>query len=570
MLLWLSLGVLFLGSGLERPFVVGASKDWALHTQMTMSSHRSWVIYRQYPAWDPYDCGGISGASNLQNNGSSPTQLFLWIFGFWAGWKLAMLALLVLGCEGAYQYCLVRGVRGIAALLAGVLFGFSGRITQAFVDGHPHFLGFLLFPWLLVALERGARDDWRHWLLGGLFWAWMFNDGGVVTTPMSAMVLAFHSLALVLERAFQREARPTWYRPLVGFAVMGLVGAALSAATVLPAISDWLAFPRVWLRTEHYSLGKLFGLLFERTRHEGFIVEGTSYIGTWTAVLFLAALLSRDRRAAALLALIVATLLMATGDGGVSGLYDLQKKLPIYRNLRNPFRYTLFTGLYLSLGAALGVDLLERGLVRLGEARAAASPRWFAAARRPIASVAVVLLTLGVAAFSAHDVFGHNRLRMLRVWNTDAPARYEQPFRQSLGNPWDAYVWSSLNLGSLICFQAQAFPESRALKPNLAHEEYLSDPKAGRVRRVSWTPHRIELDVDLRYRTGLILNQNAHRGWNVSRGEIVDFRGLLAARIPAGSYRLVVYFSDPLVNYGTIISLLALSLVAYAGLRRRQ
>ncbi|MCA9523890.1 MAG: hypothetical protein KC609_23135 [Myxococcales bacterium] len=555
LLLWLGAGTLFLGLGLEHPTLSGAAKDWALHAQMTMSSHRSWVIYGQYPAWDPYECGGIPGASNLQNNGASPTQLLLWIFGFWAGWKLALLLFLVLGCEGTFQYARVRGIDGVPAMLAAVIFAFSGRIAQALVDGHPHFFGFLLFPWLLVALERGGRDSWRYYLLGGLVWAWIFNDGGVITTPMSALVLFLHTIGLTVEGVLDPARRRRWYAPLAGYASIGLCGLLISAITVVPAVAQWLDAPRVWLRTEHYSLAKILGLLFERTRLEGFIASGTSYVGSFSAALFLVALFTRDRRATAALTLIVVTLALATGDGGVAGLYDLQKKLPVLRYLRNPFRYTLFSGFYLALGAGLGAAAIERWLVGAVERlRNRETSLW---RRVPLPAFAIVigLFSAVLGGWVAQDVFRHNRARVRRAWAIEAPMRSEQSFRQSLGNPWDAYVWSSINLGSLICFQAQAFPESRSLRADLPAEEYLTDPKAGRVKRLRWSSQRIDLEVDLRYRTGLVVNQNAHRGWHTSRGEIVAYRGLVAARLPAGRYRVTLYFSDPLVNIGALISI---------------
>ncbi|MCA9524600.1 MAG: hypothetical protein KC609_26720 [Myxococcales bacterium] len=578
-ILWIGLATLFLGDGLWKPYSVGTTQDWRLQAHMTQSSHRSIARYGQFPAWDPYECGGIYGSGNLQNNGSSPTQLLAWIFGLMPGWKIAMLLMFILGLEGGFLYARWLGIDGLGAVLAACAFCFSGRFAQALIDGHPHFLGFLLFPWVVLSLEKGFRD-WRWTVLGGLFMAWIFADGGAVSTPMTAMVLLFHTIYFSVCFAVSRDPGPRWFRPPVALAAMALVTALVSAVILLPALSSWAEAPRVWTRPQHFPLPRILGLLFIKPTLGGLIGVGTSYAGELTLGLFLAMLLFRDRLTPQLLVLFVVAVALSTGDHGLFGIYDWQKKLPLFRNLRHPFRYTLFAAFYLALGAGRGLALLEHHLLELverwsgraGIATAARgggdgdastegarerAPRWRVALRYP-AIVLGLMLVAGLGYLASAEVYRVNRKRVAKVFTVPTPRPFEQPFHQSVGSPHAANVWSAVNLGSLSCIQAQPFPISKELRGDRTSELFLSDPRAGTLRLVEWTPHRIRLDVALAYRTGLIANMNYHRGWRVDHGTVTNYKGLQGATLPKGRYRLTLTFSDPRVNLGMLISLLTL------------
>lgn len=573
-IVWIWLASSFLGSGLSNPYTVGTAQDWKLQAHMTTSSYRSLALHHQFPAWDPYECGGIYGSGNLQNNGSSPTQLLAWLFGLMPGWKIAMWLMILLGLEGGYQYARAKGIEGVAALASAALFAFSGRFAQAMVDGHPQFLGFELFPWVVLCLERGFQQ-WRWSLLGGLFMAWIFADGGAVTTPMIALMLLFHALYFTGEAIVAPDGARRWYRPLAALALMGLVTALLSAVILLPALSSWVSAPRVWERATHYSLPRMLGLLFTKPTLGGLVGEGTSYVGELALFAFLAMVLLRDRLVPQLLLLFVVALALSTGDGGLFGLYDLQKKLPFYKSLRNPFRYTLFAAFYLALGAGRGLALLEHHALGLRtrrlpvdeeERRLEPNPgaSWrIVADHALVVSVAAGSLTL--AALASWQVFQINRARVAKVFTVATPPLVEQRFRQSLGNPYAANVFSAANMGSLACIQAQPFRVSPELRADRSSEYWLTDPKAGRLSLVDWTPHRVRLDLELRYRTGLVANMNYHPGWRVDRGTVTEYRGLLAASLPAGRYRLTLYFSDFWVNLGALVTLITLLVIAGYG-----
>jgi hypothetical protein len=156
------------------------------------------------------------------------------------------------------------------------------------------------------------------------------------------------------------------------------------------------------------------------------------------------------------------------------------------------------------------------------------------------------------------DVTDTTRPRLDHLFTREPAMTMDQPFRQSLGNRWYAHVWPAAGMGTLSCFEEQAFTVSPALRGDLPQEEYLSDPDAGTVKRVAWSPHRIDLRVALDRPTTLLVNQNDHRGWRTSAGRKVHRNGLIAVELPAGDHEVVLSFRDPLIGWGAAITLLTI------------
>jgi len=146
-------------------------------------------------------------------------------------------------------------------------------------------------------------------------------------------------------------------------------------------------------------------------------------------------------------------------------------------------------------------------------------------------------------------------------------------FHNAPGNSAIMYVYPPANQGSLNCFEETPIPISSALRANLASEEYLREPDAGTVRRVHWSPNRIELDVTATRPATVIVNQNWNAGWRVTGGTVVERDGLLAATVPAGHQTLVFRFLPTSVLAGAGVTVFAalgaVTLVIYDRRRRR-
>ncbi|MBW2263994.1 MAG: hypothetical protein JRG91_18690, partial [Deltaproteobacteria bacterium] len=476
LLLWVALGAWFLAQPLLAPGFTGHAHDWSYFTCHAHAAHLTYVKYHQIPLWDPYFCGGIPALGNLQNNVVAPSFVFPLLFGLLPGLKIAFLAFFIAGMEGGYRLARHLGIRGMGAVAASLAFCFSGRFVQLFNDGHPPFLTFLLAPWALLCFEKGLGS--RRWILaGGGVMAIVFMEGGAVPLPfISFMLVVWAACRTVVLLATSRAEFPV-HRPLATLAAMAAVAAGLSAFRLLPVLDTLYANPRIWHLDEVYSVGHVVDMLFE-SGTAGYTTAGSAFVGQFTAAFLVLALLARDRRVIILLAAGVLMLDMATGSDDLVGLFPAIKELPILSNLRNPFRATALVALFAALGAGCGIAIVEERLLALrGRAATAA------------ALIVPVLCTVLVV----RNVTDTTRPRLDHLFTRQPALTMDQPFRQSLGNRWYAHVWPAAGLGTLSCFEEQAFTVSPALRGDLTQEEYLSDPSAGTVTRRDWSPHGIEL-----------------------------------------------------------------------------
>lgn len=578
--LWLLLAGLYFATGLETPYQLGFGHDWFYFDHHFQAAYRSLADHGQIPQWNPWHCGGIPAAGNLQTNAAAPSLLLSLLFGLEPGARIFYLLLFVAGLEGAYRYASHRGAAGLGALAAALLFCASGRFVGFLHSGQPTFLAFLLFPWALLALERGLVS-WRAAVGGGFVMALLFLEAGAIPFPMIAIILGVVALclsALALARRFAPDLAPAtpsfaWHRPLVVVGVMVGLAVLLAAFSVLPRAETLVTVPRVlgqFDAREAYNLGHVLNMLFERGSRVDAIGDGAAYVGHFAGLLFLLAVALRAPGAAFLMVLSILVFDLATGWKGYLGVFHAVHSLPIVENIRAPYRYTVFLAFFVAVGAGLGLAALERRLARsVRGVRERATAPW----RRHLPAVGAGLLLVGLAATSVAAVVTTTHPRFEGLFGVDVAQRADEPFRQSVGNRWHAHVWPSVNVGTLTCFEEQPFPTSPRLRGDLPAEEYLDDPTAGAVTRRAWSPHRITLDVALFRPATLLVNQNAHRAWSTSVGERVDAEGLLAVALPAGDHEVVLTFSDPLFNAGlgvSALTLVGLALLAWRARRRRR
>ncbi|MCO4762267.1 MAG: hypothetical protein KC502_12225 [Myxococcales bacterium] len=574
-MLWLLVAAWFLEPALSAPYFVGKAQDWAYFNQHATSAWLSWTVYGQLPQWEPFSCGGLPAIGNLQGTPVGLTQLLAALFGLMPGQRIASFIFIVLGMEGGFRYARHRGAHGFGAITAGLLFGLSGRFVQLFHDGQPVFLSFELTPWALLCLEKGWRQ-WRYAVVGSLVMALLLLEGGAVPTPLVSVLLGFVALlrtaVVVVRRDPDDEA---WWRPVATLALMAALTLGLTLWRVIPVAESLIAHPRVWHGEDTYSIGHVINMVFRRGARQGYTADGSSLVGMGAALLFSVALLARDKRAPWLLALTLACLDLATGRSEGIGLFPILKSLPVLENLRNPFRFGIFAGFFVAVGAGIGISVIEEHIV--AALRAKMAHRW--------AAIVAGLATVVIAAAPAWQVaeFGHDRLQ--KVFIRQAPRHVIRPFRQSIGNRWVADVWPAQHRGSLSCFEEQPFFQAAGLRADRPHEEFLVDPEAGVAERSSWSPHRIVVDVQLKRPTRLLVNQNHHRAWGSDVGSVVrheghiskepriigkkDGKGLIGIDLPAGKHRIELTFSDPWILFGLAVALLTLGLMAGLTWRHR-
>ncbi|MDR3505843.1 MAG: hypothetical protein P4L52_06330 [Acidocella sp.] len=155
-------------------------------------------------------------------------------FGAFAVYNGLMLAAPALACWGAYLAAFELTEDYLAALTAGLLFGFSSYMLGQLLD-HLNLCFIFAVPFCLWACIAAAKHGWSAWRLGswlGLGLAFQFG----VSQEIFASLVMFAAIAVVVLHVLHPAGRPMLRRLLPGMAL----GLGLSLALISPLIWDML------------------------------------------------------------------------------------------------------------------------------------------------------------------------------------------------------------------------------------------------------------------------------------------------------------------------------------------
>lgn len=500
--------------------------------------------FGELPIWNPYICGGVYALGGPQTRFVSPTFLLSLVFGTTRAEALTVFSMVLLALEGTFRYLRARGAIPSASLLAAPVFGMSGYFITAPALGWFNFLGFALLPWALVGARRAASGDVKGAALGAVAIAWAMGMGGTYTVPMIAIAMA---LELAQWVAARRAVPSLW-----GLVSLGAMATGLAAVRLMPVLDELQRSPRMVGGGGGASLGNIAGGLFGYW--PPFAVASWYLVGLPAGVLSAFALLRRRSLPVAVVFVVWAWL--ALGYGVRFSLFAVLKQLPVFSMLRAPERFVFPAGLLVALGAAWS---MSHAFARLRRPR-----RW---PRLQLAGAGVAVLALGVNV----GLLLFNAVQSTNGRTLSAPPNEEQRvFHQARGNRWSTPLFAAMSRGSIACHEAYPVQQSPLLRGDLADEWALVDGSAGSVRGRSWTPRRIELDVEVRRATRLRINQNHHHGWRTNVGTVVSDDGLLAVELEPGSHRLALSFMPRSFVAGAFASGLALIAVILAWRGRLQ
>lgn len=581
LLLWVGVCVVVLrGALFVDPHKVSGHYDEHYFFARDDIARITFVDFGQLPAWNPYFCGGAPNAANPQDQAFAPDFLLRIVFGTGPGRHLALFLFVMLGLEGTYRLARRHGTSALGAATAALAFAVSGRFFFMVQFGWLNMFGFELLPWAILGYER-ARRSLGHALLGGGAVAWMLLNGGTYTVPFTALALSALALwdtgVVLFGAVAPEETRKLRYRlldPWIALAKVGAIAGGLSAVKLFPMLEVIREHPRIW---EHPAIIGPIGVLESLvvSHGHGGDYASESYIGLGVLLLAAVPLFFGDRGAARPLALTALFGGLSMGNMAAEGdvsLYGFLHLFPIYGQLRNPERYTIVLCLFVALALGRTVMLFEGGplevVVRLVH-RVRPARGWVPGriARTVLGLVGTVgALAIGLAV--ANDLARENNVKR-DLFVQDAPLAYRAEFRQSRGNRWDAHVWPRASLGTLLCFEENPFPQSDALRGDLAAEER-GATDAIKVQRRAWTPNVIVLDVDAAEGGLVLVNQNWHVGWTADVGQVVSERGLLAVRVPAGHHTLTLRFKSRALTLGLWLSVATIALLIGLAARGRR
>jgi hypothetical protein len=523
--------------------------------------HQTIGRFHELPLWNPYYCGGAPHLANPQSSPLSPLTPLILMFGMPIGYRLGYTAGLLTALLAMRAYARTLGLSEVASAVAGAGFGVCGALAQHMGGGHWSWMGFALHPLLLRSLLLATRGRRAHVAWGAVTLAVIVYHSPIYPMALGFVMLGFYALYLGIDGAPRSLSRVGHaLRPIGWAGAIAALGLALGGLRILPmaefvaahprAVNDWdFTWPRELVET--YAVRhteRVFGA------HQYVWPEFGNYFGWIGVTLMLAGLAVVVARRRALWPLVASAATFAVFQLGnlVPMPWWLLKHLPIYQNLRVPSRFTVIVGVFFCALIAVAVD--EWGAPALG--------RWRSlAARRRILGVAALAAALAYLC----DAASFNRLQFLPTLGAAPPTEAPAPeFHQVPGDRGRMLVYPRANLGTLSCFEETPLDISPRLRGDLPADEYLAEPDAGTLRRLSWSPNRIVLDVDAKRATTVLVNQNFGVGWRAEGAALVagGDGGLLAARVAPGRHTVTFRYLPRTVIAGGVVSALALLVTA--------
>ena len=517
------------------------------------AARKTVLEFHQLPLWDPYYCGGMDMLGTPQSRFASPTFLLTLLFGTLRGQALTAFLMFYLGLEGTFRYARSRGATHLGAGLAAPMFALSGYFANSIALGWYQFFGFQLIPWAAYGLRRAMRGDRWGAAIVAISLGWIVGFGGTYPAPIAAVWLAFElgaEIAAAFPEKDEKLDRKRIERALTVAAICAAFALGVAAFRLWPVAYSLTVARRVMGGAPGNRPLPILKALFLQIAPDDdgeFPINGTFLIGALCAVAVGAGV--TRRRAAPMVVGAALSIWLTAGYAAKLSIFAALKLLPVYSTLRYPERFLLTFTLTVATLAAFGVSHLQAMVVR--------KKKW-----APALLVLASFLLIANLGPLVKNTYVATNLRGLAAppQPIDAPPN---DFHQARGTRWLAAYYPAIDRGCLSCYEAYPVPQSALLRADLKQEETFQDPTAGTVKRTSWSPNAITLDVDAQKAGRILVNQNWHAGWRTSVGEIVDEKGLLGIDVPAGKTSLTLRFLPREAWGGLAITIASLVALAY-------
>ncbi len=525
------------------------------------------LVHGEFPSWNPYACGGYVLHANPQTPFLSPLAWPALAIGAVPGLKLFALAHLVIAVLGTLRLGRELGVGGLASWLLVFVFAGSARFAWVLQGGQFAMLTYAFLPWLL-ALSLRAQADLRAAAWAGVVLALMVLEGGTSGVPLGVLLVAAVAIAGFLGRRLDP-------RPLAVLGITLAVGFLLSLPKTWPVLAYLADHPRpVAPQDDALSLAQVARMFLHRRAapsmidaaadpalaglHYRWWGEYGAYLGPLVPALAALGLAFRARKAVLWFALAALFFLVVLGQHGAVWPYDWLRRLPVYRDLRVPSRAAILVVLMLAVLAAHGLDEMR--------ARARALPDRLRALRA-VPWLVVALVAADLVVFSN---------QVLATIGKRPPAT--EPLRHgpltAVGPAGtDLAGAARRGLASLDCYDP-LFERTSYRSPvhaRLARMRHAVEaPQRARLTLIDWTPNRVEFLAELPRETTVLVRQGHDRGWTGDVGEVVDDRGVLGVRLPAGTHVVTLRHFPPGLAWGAVVAtMIAAALLAWGWRRPR-
>jgi hypothetical protein len=359
---------IFIFIALSLPIIVYASRllltgnkiavgDGDYYIQLYEAARRTILDFHQLPLWNPWVAGGVPLFANPQFGPISIQSVTTLVFGSVFGYKLALVAYLLLGFFGIRKLVIsTHKADSVMSALVAYVWTFSSFFVYRSVGHYTFFvIGFL--PWMLyffINKHTGKNLLWFALTSSALIWSSMHY-----TTILSFFILALYYardfLSWVFDAIKKHDFSYSYFASRLQIKKVFYAGLVLILLT-LPRIYATLEyshdFPRLQSQIKEEPLGfkkttyALFGPDQYKNPPEPLIWtwgEVSTYVGAFTALA---------------LALTLLCLILSQADFAKWSPFTLLRELPVFSSMRVATRWINWAAFFI---------LLFIGSVRFGQ-----------------------------------------------------------------------------------------------------------------------------------------------------------------------------------------------------------
>lgn len=496
--------------------------DWDLTYSNLETARKSIMEFGQWPSFNPWSAFGTDFNSNPQSSHAGIFFLPVLIFGSFYGYKVSIILAMVLGLWGAYRCFLLLNENKPIAIYGAMLFCgcnyFGAHIFQA---GHSNTLYLYFLPWIIYYLIRlREKRNSLGWIMPVILLSQMITGGA----PISFIIAAILILAWALFTVWNEKN----FRFLLTVCRIGALAIIASFWKIWPEIHYWQHSPR--LIKDDSFVGPITWLQMLA----GFEVDPRVWHGWWELNLgfnlILIGIVLYYRRSIPsffrwlILAFCVMWLCLGNIPPYINPWHLLNNYVPIFTSLRAPYRF----GIILIFAFTLALVFVVKN-------------------QKEIGLVSFLLLVASVAQSLSFNAISSNCFKGKLIEDIQQPpATIAKPIKLDSAQAKTQYLFIKQNY-----LVANAYEPLKLSAVNDTPNTFVSGASL-----LHFTPNHLRLKItDSQACLSLRYSSNWHIKGN---GILTSRRGLLC--ITGGSGNIDLYYTNPDVKTGLLVSLLAFPL----------
>lgn len=330
------------------------SSDWDTHLTYNLVALKSIQEFKQFPLWNPYECGGTPLLAHPESLFMTPFFVFILLFGAAIGVKLQILAHLILGLIGMYYLSRYLKISFEGSLLSSVILMLSSVYPLHIVMGHTLWLSAAFIPWVYLFYLK-SWDNIKFSYLSVIFLSLMFFSG---STYIFAFSMLFLGIDFFVRLIFQERKH---IKPFIIIVLLTILICSIKALPMMEFLPETKKEQYGLEQDEGfgYSFSGFFQSLVENPQkydyqevldgYKYYWFEYSQYIGLLGLLLAITGMIFSFRKNKELVVILLIVIILAFGKNFFVNLWSILHMLPLFNSLKAPSRLNIFIIFLLAL-----------------------------------------------------------------------------------------------------------------------------------------------------------------------------------------------------------------------------